>query len=308
MALNISSTSGNGGVSSALSESASLDLADAPAPDLLAQQEISRQVAQALCHEQPYPPAPRLIEQGWSHLVPALIELSHHHTNPLYNVLQTIKRAHRPPGRRRQGAEALPRSAKAAVLNDWFYDLLVLLGTLPIESNEVGDRNQRIGLSRYLSDICYAGDAESAISAQSRSEAMLCLDFLCSKIWYARHKEKRDEVQLRVILYRALQYLYWECGVPTEITLMTDVPPDLTDSVYEEVRVLNYRQLYTLYTENKLPKFFEHISRGTQTLKEQRALFEKEFDHAHRRDVRWGRSLSEHYQVLQAKYRAAETE
>lgn len=269
---------------------------------------VSIQVAQLLHGDDKYPRAPRLIERAWQALVPAIEELSYHHSNASHTIIQTIRRSAKPYGRRRLRNIEPVNHALVDQMAGWFHDLLILTGTLPIESSEIGDRAHRLGLARYLEPEAKLpiNTADAAVSAQSRAEAMSCLDLLCAKAWYGRNKEKLGIIPLRVNLFRALQYFYWECGMPLSITLMTDIPPELNDSIYEQVRVLNYRQLYALHNAGRVQMLFDSVERGIEHLRERRLSHVTQFDAALVRDVRWGIDFSEFSERISAKYRVSE--
>lgn len=251
-----------------------------------------------------YPAAPIVIEQAWYHLVPAIHELSrhhHHHVNSL-SLAQSVSMAGKPLVKRR--GERVD-TKQVLFFKSWFYDLLVLFGTLPVDASEISDTLnerglERVGVSPTKKLITRASEA---LSAPSRNEAMMCMDMLCSKVWYARHRNKTPEPELWPFILHAIQYLYWECGIPTQISELYGYDADdLLNPLFRDVRALNYRQLYQLYGQGRLHAVFESCDEGVIRLAERRAKYGDRFDVETKRDSRWVMSYEQCVEAIIRRY------
>ena len=255
-------------------------------------------VATLINQQSIYPSAPPVIRRGWEALVPAIIELSYHQTHDALTLPQSIRKTRNLNGTGSRVTNQSTFKLEQKVLDQWVLDVLIPLGTMPIEKSDATERFVDAGADR-LAVQC---DDDGGISAQGRSEALMCLELLCAKAWYARNVEKRSEIQTKVGIFAALQFMYWECGIPSSLSMLWDDPPELTDRIYDEVRRFNFRQLYAVQEANLLPNLITRINEGIEALKERREHFNARFKLALRRDPRWKRNFAQHSEVIGSKY------
>lgn len=264
------------------------------------------ELALLISQQSRYPAAPAVIRRAWEALVPAIVELSYHQTHDGLNLVQSVRKTRNLKGTGNRATDGSQFRFKPEVLDEWMLDLLVLVGTMPVDKGDATERCADAGTARLARSV--EGLDDGGISAQGRAEAMMCLELLCAKAWYARNIERRDQLQTMAMLFKAMQYMYWECGIPTSLSMLWDHPPAVTDKVYDEVRRFNYRQLYAIEKADMLPKLLERVRLGIEALKERRAYFLSRFALALSRDPRWNRSFSEHYEIIASKYPSASDE
>lgn len=253
-----------------------------------------------LVEASPYPEAPEVIRRGWEALIPAIIELAHHSDPERLTLLQSVRKTKnlKGSGSRAYGPDTFTDDGD--VLDGWLYDVLVPIGTLPIDNVEASEKFSITGASRLISPIDEPYDAN--ISAQSRNEAMMCLEMLCTKVWYEKHREVRSDAYIEQSIRNALEFLYWECGIPVSLTLFFDEPLPLWHSTYEQVRKFNYRQLYAIARENLMDALVDRIQQGVRALRERRQYFKRHFRRSLRQDPRWSRSFSQQVEFIKRKY------
>lgn len=262
------------------------------------------EVALLVSQQSRYPRPPNIMRLAWESLVPALLELSNHLWDDSLTLLQSVKNTKKIKGAGKQAVDPSRYKAKNEVLDYWLYDVLVLIGTLPIETSESSEKFVAAGAARSAEDVAASlkEDQDGGISAQSRNEAMMCIELLCAKVWYARHREGRSEIQIRAMLFSCLQFLYWETGVPTSLSMLLEEPPEFTDRVFDDVRRYNFRQLYAVQDQGLLPNLLSRVSHGVTALAERREAFAGRFAKWLRKDPRWTRDFSEHCVLITEKY------
>lgn len=247
-----------------------------------------------------YPAAPPVIRKAWEALVPAILELSFHQSHEHLTLAQSVRRTRNLSGTGNRVIDPTVFKHKPKVLDTWLLDVLIPLGTIPTEICDSTDRFVVAGASRLKAASEEPDDG--GISIAGRNEALMCLELLCSKVWYARNVERRPEMHIKASLFAALQFLYWECGIPSSLSMLWDEPPELTSRVYDEVRRFNFRQLYAVEKAHLLPELFDRVREGIEAMQERRQFFAQRFSLALRRDPRWHRSFSEHSAVIMTKY------
>lgn len=257
-----------------------------------------------------YPAAPIVIEQAWYHLTPSIYELSrhHHHHASSFSLAQNVFMAGKPLVKRR--GERVDRQ-QVLFFKSWFYDLLILFGTLPVDASEISDTLNDRGLERVGTTPTnkLITSASEAVSSPSRNEAMMCLDLLCSKVWYARNRMKTPEIELWVLILRSVQNLYWECGVPAQLSELYGYDSsDLNNPLFRDIRALNYRQLYQLYGQGRLNTVFTSCDEGVERLVARRELYGKRFDVETSRDMRWTMSYEQCVESIMRRYSKDESE
>ena len=263
------------------------------------------EVAMLVSQQSRYPRPPDIMRKAWESLVPAILELANHLWDENLTLLQSVKNTKKIKGAGRQAVDPSRYKARDEVLDYWLYDVLVLIGTLPIETSEASDRFVTAGAARSVDDDqepIADEDKDGGISAQSRNEAMMCLELLCVKVWYARHREGRNEIQIRAMLFSCLQFLYWETGVPTALSMLLDVNQEYTDEVFDEVRRYNYRQLYSVQEQGLFPNLISRVGHGVTALAERREAFARRFDKWLHKDSRWAKTFSDHCETVTQKY------
>ncbi|CUJ68864.1 Uncharacterised protein [Achromobacter sp. 2789STDY5608633] len=253
------------------------------------------QLARLLNQQSQYPVAPSVIRKAWEVLVPAILELTHHQFRDRFTLVQSLRRA--------KAMQHPTLKLDPAGLDQWLTDVLVLMGTLPLE---FCDLPESAATGRAAALQHFDRGLEEAVSPAGRNEALMCLEMLCSRVWYSRTISSRSEVAVKVELFHALQFMYWECGVPVPLAMLWDQPPELTDPVFDGVRRHNYRQLYTLERQGELAALYERIRHGIEILAERRHAFRRRYALVQRRDSRWGRTIAEQNLMIQNKYRAAD--
>jgi hypothetical protein len=253
-----------------------------------------------ICHDSPYPPAPSVIQAGWHALIPAILELSFHSSADELTLLQSVRKTKNLRGSGSRAARDDTFEQDNSVLDGWLYDVLVPIGTLPIENVESSEKFSLAGAERLVSQLDEPYDAN--ISAQSRNEAMMCLEMLCAKVWYERNRQGRSEAFIRNSILSALEFMYWECGIPTSLTFLWDDPPPLWHPTYEQVRQFNYRQLYAIEQEGLVSALVSRIEQGVKALSERRDYFNRRFERSNLKDARWSRSFSKQVEAIKVKY------
>lgn len=259
-------------------------------------------LAVLLNHQSKYPAAPALIRQAWNSLVPAIIELSHHQDQDALTLTRTVRRARK----LKPLAHKAPFLHEEATLDAWLLDVLVLLGTIPVEGPDVTDRFIQAGTQRLQGRRQGAATDDGGLSAPGRNEALMCLELLCAKAWYARNRENMDLLQTKAMLYAALQFMYWECGLPPRLPHLLDATADVLEPFYAEIRAFNYRQLYNVERAGLLPELLIRVHHGIAALNERREHYHSRFQRYLRKDVRWTRDFKQHTPFIAAKYAVLE--
>jgi len=263
---------------------------------------LSANVALELAARASYPAPPSLIQRGWETLVPAVLELMEH-VDPRLSLAQIVRAAQAPMGPSARAQEQFPSGM--GILKHWLNNMLTLFGTLPIETGELGEKTRQAALGRITTG---RGARHGELSAQARSEAQMCLEILCAKLWYARHVEKRSEVAQRVLAYEALQFLYWECGVPDGIAMVWQSSLSILDPVFNPIREVNYRQLFAVAQAGKLDALLRNVDQGVDALVRYREAYAHRFASRAERDPRWEMPFSDQAELIKSKYRRLHSE
>jgi len=256
------------------------------------QQENQRQVGGAYQRNQQI--VPDVIARAWSALIPAITELTWHIQDDRLNVFQHVRRTRnamkKDVGHSNSNVNFQP--------DTWVMGLLFALGILPREEldEDLLSRKEKV---HSLQNILKPANA----SPQSRDEALMCLEILCTKVWHLRHINGMASNEMFPHLFNALKFMYWECSKPVAFGFLGDTAQNNHD-ICKQV----YRQLYVLDEQKQVQGLVDYINAGTVALMQYRLNQQKVFARLLRRDARWKRTFIEHGEVIKSKYTALDSQ
>lgn len=260
--------------------------------------------------------APQVIRKGWAILIPAIIELSYHTLPQGKTLIQTLRHIKTMKKRGRVGQASyeayLARIPKGYVgvqakrLDDWLHDLLVPMGSLPVDAIDddpkLVARKVRARQKQASASVSPAHKFIENLSIPCRFESMMCLEMLVAKAWWDRCKRSLTREQVAKKILDALEFMYWECGIPTVYDAICDDQPELWDPIFESVRRHNYRQLYDAASSGELEHLKARVNEGIQVLQSHRREFAPRYRRENRNDVRWTYDFSAYAEIIKEKY------
>lgn len=260
-----------------------------PAVDTLSPESSRQWLATWLRSEQEQG-LPEKVARIWQSLVPCLVELSYYVINPEMTLAANIKQV-----RRIYEDTQKLRSHTHNPLPDLDIDenimecIAVALGTLPHSQSET------------LVMSLVQGEPSSlrlATGAVARNEALHSLDVILTGVWNKRHRHWLTSAQLTQEVAHIMSYLYWEAG---RSPLLDHIV--LTQTDIERLERREREQYYSIFTDDNIEPFLNHIERNMNALREIRKHSAKRFSRFLMRDPRWTQPFSDQLAQLQTKYR-----
>jgi len=244
-----------------------------------------------------YPPVPPVVGQAWSLLIPAIVESSWHVRDMGMNLIQNVRHL-RSKIRKYVVCDEDAREVDFSP-ETWVTGLLIAIGTLPLDVRHSPKPKWRdAGREKKLRDVLKLKKIEPC----ERDEALSCLEILIAKAWYMRHTRGMSSTSIHRAIHQALEFMYWECGVPVELGLYRDESMVFRDADYDEVRAENYQHLYDLESSGHLPELLENIRIGTALMAQYRLNNPRKLARTCRRDARWQQSCGDHLKMIQERY------
>lgn len=250
-----------------------------------------------------YPRAPALIQSCWETLAPAIVEISYHHTEKDVNLDKSLRDSIREI--LKTNKTIINKTAVRWVSQTWLSDLFILLGTLPLEASEISDTAKKRSLLRYTTGE--RGEINADLSYQTRCDAMACIEMLSAKAWYSRNINNKGQDYIIRKIIKNLEFLYWECGIPFELLNDSVSNDSLSSEFYNDLRALNYRQLYELEAHQKVSDLVANVNAGRFLLEEKRlstseSLIRKKLYS----DYKWAITLKDALDHIKEKYKYEE--